>query len=439
MLPLLRLIALTPALAVHAAEPASFPPTRKTQECVPRNGLPNFLKKAQAGSRLKVAYLGGSITAQPGYRVKTLAHFRAIYPQSQFEEINAAIGGTGSDLGAYRVEQDALRHHPDLLFIEFAVNDGAALPKDIVRAMEGIVRKTWRLLPECDICFVYTFTESLLPELRAGQLNRSAASMEVVADHYGIPTVHLGLEAVRLESEGKLLMRAPEAKVERVSGDALNQAAPIPVSPDGKIPFSMDGVHPYVDTGHALYSQAWIRSLPKMASEKAGPRSLPSPLEPLNFENTAVVPLASAARSGSWTELPADHVFSKQFSQRIGKVWKGEPGAELTFRFKGHSVKLYDLLTPDSGLLEVSVDGKTSERRRFDSYCVYSRIGSVTLATGLDPNAVHEVRIRVLPGPLDKEKILFERNRAEFSKDPARFKEHFWYGGAILLCGEWIP
>jgi hypothetical protein len=201
----------------------------------------------------------------------------------------------------------------------------------------------------------------------------------------------------------------------------------------------MDGVHPYVDTGHALYTKAWIRSLPQLGSEKVGPHALPPPLEPLNYENTVAVPLASAAKSGSWTQLPADHSFSKQFSRRIGPVWKGEPGSELSFRFKGHTAKLYDLLGPDSGLLEVSVDGKTSERRRFDSYCIYTRIGSVTLATGLDPNAVHEVKIRILPGPLDKEKILFEHNRPEFKKNPDRFKDHFWYGGALLICGEWIP
>ena len=78
-------------------------------------------------------------------------------------EINAAIGGTGSDLGVFRFKQDVLVQKPDLVFIEFAVNDGGATPEQIFRCMEGIVRQTWSALPECDICFVYTLTEALAP------------------------------------------------------------------------------------------------------------------------------------------------------------------------------------------------------------------------------------------------------------------------------------
>ena len=53
-----------------AAEPEF--PLAEAKECRPRTGLPNFLAKAQgvfgSGERpeIKVAYLGGSITAQPG-------------------------------------------------------------------------------------------------------------------------------------------------------------------------------------------------------------------------------------------------------------------------------------------------------------------------------------------------------------------------------------
>ena len=94
------------------------------------------------GAEIKIGYLGGSITAQNGWRVQTLAHFRQACPQASFTEINAAIGGTGSDLGVFRVQQDVLSKGPDLLFVEFAVNDGGADPQRIIRAMEGIVRQT---------------------------------------------------------------------------------------------------------------------------------------------------------------------------------------------------------------------------------------------------------------------------------------------------------
>jgi hypothetical protein len=428
-----------PAMAVHAAEPAAFPPARKTQECTPRTGWPHFFSKARAEGEVHVAYLGGSITAQPGYRVKSLEHFRSTYPKATFKEINAAIGGTGSDLGAYRIEHDVFGGKPDLLFVEFAVNDGGTAPEEIVRAMEGIVRKTWKQFPACDICFVYTFTESLLPELQAGRLNRSAATMEVVADHYGIPSIHMGLEAVRLETEGKLLMRAPEATLERVSGDALNKSAPVSTGPDGKIPFSQDGVHPYLNTGHQLYVEAVIRSLPKLEGYSPAPHSLPAPLDLLNYENTAMVPLEKVTKTGPWTQLPADSSLSTKFSNRIGTLWKAEPGAELSFKFKGHTAKLYDILGPDCGKLSVSIDGKVSERQRFDPYSTYSRLGTFTVGSELAPSSVHEVRIRVLADPLDKGQILFERNRGDFAKNPQKYEPHFWYAGALLLSGELVP
>src|SRR4051794_4106160 len=114
MLRIIFIINLVLATFAHAA--GSDLPLVPAQECHPRNGLPNFLKKATtAGAEIKVAYLGGSITAQPGWRVKTLAYFQQAYPRAKFSEINAAIGGTGSDLGVFRVGHEVLEKKPDLL------------------------------------------------------------------------------------------------------------------------------------------------------------------------------------------------------------------------------------------------------------------------------------------------------------------------------------
>jgi lysophospholipase L1-like esterase len=110
----------------------------------PRDGLGNVIEKLQAGKPVKIAYLGGSITAAAGWRVQTRQWFSDEFPEAQVEEIHAAIGGTGSDLGVFRLQWDALRHRPDLLFVEFAVNDGGAPPERIFRAMEGIVEGSWR-------------------------------------------------------------------------------------------------------------------------------------------------------------------------------------------------------------------------------------------------------------------------------------------------------
>jgi hypothetical protein len=417
-----------------------FPAPRDAVECTPRAGLPNFLAKANQGGDFKVAYLGGSITAQAGWRVKSLAFLNQQYPKSKLTEIAAAIGGTGSDLGVLRIDHDVLSRQPDLLFVEFAVNDTGTPPEEIVRSMEGIVRKTWKTFPKCDICFVYTFNQSTIKELQTGKLNRSAATMEVVADFYNIPTIHLGLEAVRLEAEGKLLLKAPEAKMERVSGDELNQSSKVPVGTDGKIPFSKDGTHPYIDTGHQLYEEAIERSFPKIvsASRNLEKHQLKSPYNPKNYENSVMLSMDQVAQSGTWTKLPNDNGLGKDFASKVESLWKAEPNAELSFSFKGSAVKIYDLLGPDSGKIQISIDGQISNILRFDGYCTYNRLSLVGVANDLDEKKVHQVSIKVLSEKIEKEKILFDRNRADLTKSPEKYEGANWYAGAIFLVGELV-
>lgn len=417
-----------------------FPPVRKAVECTPRAGLPNFFAKAAAVGEFKVAYLGGSITAQTGYRIKSLAYLNQKYPNCKFSEINAAIGGTGSDLGVLRIDHDVFLGKPDLLFVEFAVNDAGQQPEEIVRAMEGIVRKTWKQFPECDILFVYTFTEALLKDLKTGNFNRSAATMEVVADHYGIPTIHMGLEAVRLESEGKLLMKAPEAKMDRVSGDELNQASKAVVGPDGKIAFSKDGVHPYTDTGHQLYEEAIERSMPGIiaASGKAAPHTLIAPYNPKNYDRSVMLPIDAGVQAGPWTKLPAGEGLGKSFGSRVESLWKAEPDATLSFSFKGSAVKIYDLLGPDCGKIEVTINGKVSTPNRIDAYCTYHRLALLSVGNNLDETVTHTVSIKVFHDKLDKAKILFPQNRPDLEKNPAKYDGANWYAGAIFIIGELI-
>src|SRR3954464_7636737 len=93
----------------------------KIVETQARKGMPNFFQKVEDGRRARIAFFGGSITAQEGWRPKTLAALRQQYPNANIREINAAIGGTGSDLGVFRFRQDVLDHDPDLVFVEFAV------------------------------------------------------------------------------------------------------------------------------------------------------------------------------------------------------------------------------------------------------------------------------------------------------------------------------
>ncbi|MFA6960434.1 MAG: GDSL-type esterase/lipase family protein [Opitutaceae bacterium] len=438
------LTALT-ALVIPSPLPAAPVPAseidatlRDAVEFTARSGLPNVFAKLQRGAAVKVAYLGGSITAQNGWRIQSREWLQKQFPKAQLSEIHAAIGGTGSDLGVFRVEADALKDKPDLLFVEFAVNDANAAPAQIAKAMEGIVRKTWCLLPTTDICFIYTLTAKDTAALAAGKMKRSDSVMETVADHYGIPSIHFGLEVARLEKEGKLITKSDNAPMTRVSGDELNTSAPIPTDAQGRILFSKDGVHPYPETGHVLYTQALIRSFEKMQTlGTPGAHALIAPLTSDNWEGARQLPLdQGGVLTGKVTKLdPKTDSPAKSFVARMPSMWKFEPGATLSFKFKGTKASIYDLLGPDGAQLEFSVDGKLRQVARFDGYCTYQRLGTLSLADNL-PDTVHEVTITVLAEAPDKAKILFDRNRADLEKNPAKYAPTNWYAGAIFIVGE---
>lgn len=399
------------------------------QECRPRNGLPHFFQKAQTPSReVKVAYLGGSITAQSGWRPKSLAHFQKTFPDTKFAEINAAIGGTGSDLGVFRLERDVLDHKPDLLFVEFAVNDGGSPPDQIFRCMEGIVRQTWRALPECDICFVYTVTEALVAPMLDGQFPRAASAMEKIADHYGIPSIHMGMEVAKLAKAGSLIWKAPLPKTDAEKAAVAE-----------KFVFAPDSVHPHPETGHELYLQAIVRSLEPIqkASGNREPHQLPEPYIATHYEQAQMLPISAAALSGFTALDPARDEFGKRWANRMTTLTRGsQPGATMSFKFKGTRCAIYDIVGPDCGQVTVTLDDRPPRVvPRFDSYCTYHRLSTLLIGTDL-PDTVHSVKIEVHPEQPDKAKILATRGN-KIDK-PERFNGTAFYPGAILLVGELV-
>lgn len=395
---------------------------REAVECHPRQGLPNFIAKAEAGETVRVAYLGGSITAAPGWRVQSRDWLAERYPSATIEEIHAAIGGTGSGLGVFRLQQDALRHQPDLLFVEFAVNDGGVAPERIHQSMEGIVRQTWAADPNIDICFVYTLTKQMLGDLQAGRMPRAASAMEVLADHYQIPSIHFGVEVARLESAGELVFQAPK-----------------PADFRGKpMVFSTDGVHPHVETGHRVYTETIVRSWPAIskASGSAKAHELKQPLREDHWQEAKMVPITPEMLSGAWQKLDSNDGLAKRFQRNMSVLYQAkEPGAAIEFTFNGINAGVFDLLGPDGGQVRIELDGKEQTRNRIDGYCTYHRMATLNLGSDLAPGR-HTVRIELTPAELEKREILFERNQADIEQKPEKYQGHTWYASSLMLIGN---
>tara|TARA_R110002124_G_scaffold232000_3_gene397167 strand:+ start:351 stop:1616 length:1266 start_codon:yes stop_codon:yes gene_type:complete len=385
-----------------------------------RDGLPNFFEKVKSGKPVSIAYLGGSITeASNGWRDLTFNKFQSDYANTEFTQINAAIGGTGSNLGVFRLERDVLLHDPDLVFVEFAVNDGNGPAAAIHKSMEGIVRKIWKHNPMTDICFVYTIAENVIKPLQEGTYQISAAAMEQIAQHYGIPSIHMGVEVIRLMEQGKLIFTGnPEEH------------------PD-KIVFTKDRTHPLSASGHPIYAQVVDRNFAKMKITSGTKKhQLKKPFDDDNWENAQMIPLTQLSRNDQWSELPPSNEFIQKFSRSISVLSNANsPGASFTIQFKGKVLGVYDLIGPQSGIVEVVVDNKpATEITRFDAYCNYYRRNAFfikDLSEGL-----HTVTFTVTGKEFDKAAILAKRNIP--FEDPENYQVNSWLVNNVLLVGDWI-
>ncbi len=408
--PWLCLLALAASVACAAPEPAIHE----------RNGLPQVAARAATGGALRVAYLGGSITAAEGWRSLTTAWLRTRFPAAAITEIPAGLPGTGSNLGVCRLGHEVLARQPDLLFVEFAVNDAKTPAESIQRTMEGIVRQTWRANPNTDICFIYTVAAPGLPDLEAGRFPSSAQAMETVAAHYGIPSVHFGVEVARRVAAGTLIFKGTEAN-DRT--------------------FSLDGVHP-TPAGHRVYFNALEQALPALLTAAgAQPHALPAPLRADNWESASLRLIDDAMRRGEWTQVTADDPNLRGVTKALlPPTWRAsEPGTAIEFEFTGRRFGLLGIAAPDSGPFRVIVDDLPPVTDTlFDAYAspTYCRQRE-WFYPGELADGPHRVRIELAATPLDKAAIKAKAGKP--LDDPAPYAPQTLTLSAVLLVGSNPP
>lgn len=408
-----------------------------------RDGVGHLMSKIAAKKEIVVAYLGGSITAMNGWRNLTTDWLRKTYPDATFKEVHAAIGGTGSGLGVFRLGHDALQYNPDLLFVEFATNDGGASPESIWRSMEGIVRQTWKKDATTDIVFTYTITASMMGDYGKGMCPRAASAMEQLADHYGIPSIGFGPRVAAEVKAGRLVMDmagAEKATAVPVETPERDKAIAAALAKEGKTLFAKDGVHPALP-GHGFYLQSIVNGFTQMKDTKPVDHAarLAKPFVADNMEQAKMVEIAPALLSGEWQKLPPDDHKFKSFSNRMGTMWyTGTPGATLKFKFKGTCCQIYDLLGPDGGQVWVTVDGKRGAKpaARFDSYCTYWRIATLPVFQGAD--GVHEVEITVDAQQPSRQPVAFRlKDPVKEFATPKYQGTKFW-PAKIMLIGDLV-
>jgi hypothetical protein len=327
---------------------------KTTEELRVREGLPNFFKKLKTGKDVKIGYIGGSITNGGLWRTKSLEWFQKEYPKANITQVNAAIGGTGPEYGACRINDHLLVHNPDMVFIEYRVNNGGAYQG---RALAGLIPQIWKNNPNTEICIVYTISKGMIKDISDGKQTNAGKFMEPVANHYGVTSIEFGLEVVKLLKEDKLVFQ---------KGD----------SPDkGKILFSKDGTHP-IEAGHDIYVNVLTRSLNSIKDYgKTGPNLIPKPIAKNIFSGASMTPVTKAKFSKHWkkVDLSGQTDINDDLSDKNGgtktlfnKAMKTtKVGESFTIKWEGFALGLTAILE-EKGAIQIEITTDNRKPKLFD-------------------------------------------------------------------------
>lgn len=195
------------------------------------------MERARKGEELTIAFLGGSITQgslatapEKTYAYLVYQWWCSQFPNATFHYVNGGIGGTSSHFGAARAVEDVLMYQPDIVFIDFSVNDD---PDSFFQeTYEGVLRKIikWQSEPAIMILNNVYYDTGINAQSQHNEL----------ADYYKIPYVSM---------KDTIYKRIKQGEFSRED-----------ISPDG--------LHPN-DKGHQMVADELIKKLEEiLGSEK---------------------------------------------------------------------------------------------------------------------------------------------------------------------------
>ena len=270
--------------------------------------LKELMKRAEAGDRMTLAFLGGSITQGSlsseytnCYAYLVFDWFVKKFPKTAFTYVNAGVGGTTSQFGVSRVGEDVLKYKPDLVMIEFSVNDDNT---DFFKeTYEGLVRKVYGNPFEPAVLLIHNICYDT--GISAEEKHRE------IGTHYALPSVSM----------------KPTIYQEIISG-----AIPVrDVTPDD--------LHPNTQ-GHAMLAEVityFLENVYEKRNEDEEKVSMPDALTANTYEK------AQRLQNDNSTPVckgfTPDDTLKKYVSDTFRGGWTAsEKGASITFEVNGSEI-----------------------------------------------------------------------------------------------------
>lgn len=340
-----------------------------------RQGLANCKSAFEQKGVGRVAFLGGSITHNGGWRDELMSYLQQRFPNTKFDFIAAGISSIGSNGHAFRLKRDVLSRGPvDLVFVEAAVNDGSNIPDQpelILRSMEGVVRHLRTANAMTDIVHMHFAMPDHINDYQAGRTPIPIAQHEKVAKYYGCTSLNITKEVA-----------------DRIGAGEFTWAS------------GFNNVHPPA-FGQTLYSNSMTRMLDAAfaATVQPEPHRLPVDLIDRHSYWQGRLGKIEDARLGKGFELvpkwSPDKGGKRSGFADVPALVAAEPGAEFTYSFEGTVFGLFLAAGYDTCVLEFSVDGGPWQAK--DSYTKWSESlhlpWPLVLVDGLSPGT-HQISVR---------------------------------------------
>jgi len=310
-----------------------FPDQEFINDAIEQSGnqyrLKQFFTKAEKGQLLTIGFIGGSITEgsqadsiQGRYSTQFCRLLEKTFPKSDFIEINAGAGGTNSRFACSRVQSDLLDAKPDLIVVDFSVNDHIWDSVLSAKTYESLLRKCLQK-DDVPVLIIHFTVEN------GTDFNQKRNS--IIANHYKLPVINYQTAVMNQIKAGKI-------KWESVG---------------------FDGIHPNTQ-GHFLAAYLLQRFLADACVRKDNTSSvkevLPLPLysdfyvdaEMLSVQNIDKINITTNA---GWT-------IKKDNRQRYG-FYSDSNGASITFKVDIKELTICYLRNSQSPCkAEILIDGK---------------------------------------------------------------------------------
>lgn len=267
---------------------------------------------------MNIAIIGGSITEGAGANEysKSYVYMLEEYLREKYKDVNVknlGSAGTASNFGLFRLKRDLGDFKPDVIFIEFAVNDRIYNSIDSSIYFEGLLR-------ECT-----KFTEKIvIVDLPTGMCDSCTNIHKKFAYFYDIPLIDVQDEVWKKIGKRELTWTK----------------------------ISVDNLHPN-DRGHELYFEIIKNNLEYVDFNNLKVNMDFRVLSKYKFKSPIIVPYDSAQVEyyGDWHENDFDLNCKFNFGAVTNSVGNG-----VIFKFKGKHLSMMNLLSDESGILECKLD-----------------------------------------------------------------------------------